>query len=108
MSAFAKLALSATIAGLALVGSGPLSAADGANLYKVRACHACHGEDAKTTTLPLYPKLAGQNAPYLLEQMKAIRDGTRTNGLAAAMRPLMASISDEEFQAISEWLAALK
>jgi len=58
--------------------------------------------------LPIYPKLAGQNAPYLLEQMKAIRDGTRTNGLSAAMRPLMSSVPDEEFQSIAEWLANLK
>ncbi|AUB85734.1 cytochrome C (plasmid) [Candidatus Thiodictyon syntrophicum] len=94
--------------GLALGVAGNLSAADGGALYKARACQACHGDDAKTTVLPIYPKLAGQNAPYLLEQMKAIRDGTRTNGLSAAMRPLMASVPDEEFQSIAEWLATLK
>lgn len=103
-----KLALTTVIAGLALGQVGASRAQDGASLYTVRACHACHGPDAKTTILPIYPKLAGQNAPYLLEQMKAIRDGTRTNGLSAAMRPLMASVTDEEFQAISEWLATLK
>ena len=102
------LALTTAIASLALGPVGTLSAQDGGALYTTRACHACHGADAKTTVLPVYPKLAGQNAPYLLEQMKAIRDGTRTNGLSAAMRPLMASVTDEEFQAIADWLAGLK
>ena len=109
MRAIKRLARCAAAgAGLALGVTGALYAADGGELYKSRACHACHGPDAKTTILPIYPKLAGQNAPYLLEQMKAIRDGTRTNGLSAAMRPLMASVPDEEFQSIAEWLATLK
>ncbi|HYN76640.1 MAG TPA: c-type cytochrome [Lamprocystis sp. (in: g-proteobacteria)] len=102
------LALTTAITSLALGPVGTLSAQDGGTLYTVRACHACHGPDAKATILPIYPKLAGQNAPYLFEQMKAIRDGTRTNGLSAAMRPLMASVTDEEFQAIAAWLADLK
>lgn len=103
-----RLALNTAIVGLCLGNAGALQAQDGGALYKVRACHACHGEDAKTTVLPVYPKLAGQNASYLLEQMKAIRDGTRTNGLSAAMRPLMASVTDDEFKAIADWLATLK
>jgi cytochrome c553 len=103
-----RLALTTAITALALGTVGLVRAQDGATLFTVRACHSCHGSDAKTTVLPVYPKLAGQNAPYLLEQMKAIRDGTRTNGLSAAMRPLMASVTDEEFQLISEWLATLK
>jgi cytochrome c len=102
------LALSTAMAALALGGNGTLHAADGAALYKSRACHACHGEDAKTTILPVYPKLAGQNAPYLLDQMRAIRDGTRTNGMAIAMRPLMASVPDDEFKSIADWLSTLK
>ncbi|WP_295582641.1 c-type cytochrome [uncultured Lamprocystis sp.] len=102
------LALTTAIASLTLGQAGSLSAEDGGTLYTVRACHACHGPDAKTTVLPIYPKLAGQNAPYLLEQMKAIRDGTRTNGLSSAMRPLMASVTDAEFEAIATWLSGLK
>ena len=103
-----RLTLSAAVLGLALGNAGVLYAADGGALYKQRACHACHGEDAKATVLPVYPKLAGQNAPYLLAQMQAIRDGTRTNGMSAAMRPLMASVPDEDFKAIADWLASLK
>lgn len=108
MRSFKTLALTTAIVGLALGNLPAVQAADGGALYKERACHACHGDDGKTTVLPVYPKLAGQNAPYLLAQMQAIRDGVRTNGLSAAMRPLMASVSDEDFAAIADWLATLK
>ena len=40
----------------------------GEALYRERTCIACHGADARTPILPDYPKLAGQNAAYLLRQ----------------------------------------
>jgi len=41
-----------------------------------------------------------------MQQMKDIRDGKRTNGLAVAMKAVVSSVTDEEFQAIADWLAA--
>jgi cytochrome c553 len=38
--------------------------------------------------------------------MKDIRDGKRTNGLSIAMKAVVATVTDEEFQAIADWLAA--
>lgn len=55
--------------------------------------------------LPVYPKLSGQNAPYLLQQMKDIRDGKRANGLSAAMKAVVSSVTDEQFEAITNWLS---
>lgn len=40
------------------------------------ACGACHGADGNSAA-PAFPKLAGQGAPYLLKQMRDIRDGAR-------------------------------
>jgi cytochrome c553 len=39
--------------------------------------------------------------------MQAIGDGARTNGLSAAMHPLMASVPDDDFKAIADWLSTL-
>ncbi len=88
-----------------LYSSGTL-ALDGAELYKLKVCNTCHGPTGHEPIMPLYPKIAGQNAPYLLEQMKDIRDGKRTNGLSIAMKGVVAGVTDEEFQAIADWLAA--
>jgi cytochrome c len=87
--------------------SGLAIAADGAELYTKKTCNACHGADANTPLLPVYPKLAGQNADYLFNQMKDIKSGARSNGQSAAMKGIMAAVSDDEIRAIADWLSGL-
>lgn len=99
-----KLAL-ASVLGFAVAGA---LAADGATLYKEKTCIACHGKDAKTPIQPNYPKLAGQNAEYALQQMKDIKSGARSNGQTAAMKGVMHLVNDEEMKIIAEWLSKLK
>ncbi len=82
--------------------------ADGAELYKSKTCWSCHGKDAKTPLLPVYPKLAGQNADYAYNQMKDIKSGARANGQSAAMKGVMALVNDAEMREIADWLASLK
>ncbi|WP_321529318.1 c-type cytochrome [Sedimenticola selenatireducens] len=99
----------AMFAGAALLSlglAGNAAAADGAALYASKGCAACHGADGKTPIMPVYPKLAGQNAQYALNQMKDIKSGARSNGQTAAMKGIVMSVSEEELQAIAEWLAA--
>lgn len=93
---------------IALVAALPASSAlalDGAELYQTKTCFSCHGKDAKTPILPIYPKLAGQNADYAAAQMKDIKSGARANGQSAAMKGVMHLVSDEEIDAIAAWLA---
>jgi cytochrome c len=82
-------------------------ALSGPELWQQRTCVACHGKDAKTPLLPEYPKLAGQNAPYLLRQMQDIKSGARSNGNTPAMRGVMHLVNDEELKVLAEWLATL-
>ena len=82
--------------------------ADGAALYQSKTCWSCHGKDAKTPLLPIYPKLAGQNADYAYNQMKDIKDGTRANGQSAAMKGVMGLVNDDEMRQIADWLATLE
>lgn len=89
----------------AAAASAPLS---GAELYKQRTCIACHGADAKTPILPVYPKLAGQNPAYMLQQATDIKSGARSNGNTAAMKGVMHLVSDDELKIITEWLGTLK
>ena len=62
---------------------------DGDAAHGVPPCQGCHGVDGKGprpdpgSTAPqpawsTFPVLAGQNAPYVLTQLKAYHDGTRT------------------------------
>ena len=83
----------------------PAAPMDGATLYAQRTCIACHGPDAKTPILPEYPKLAGQNELYLLQQMRDIKGGARTNGNTAAMSGVMHLVTDEELVVLARWLS---
>ena len=80
---------------------------DGAALYIAKGCVACHGADAKSPVMSTYPKLAGLAAPYVVTQMKDIKSGARNNGQSMVMKGIMASVSDEEIQAIADWLGTL-
>jgi cytochrome c553 len=68
----------------------PGRAADVANGRKIASakCSMCHGVDGKAT-LPEAPNLAGQVEPYLLEQMKAFRDGKRKNDVMSLVVPTL-------------------
>ena len=96
--------LIATAAGL----STQAFALDGAELYVKKTCFTCHGRDAKSPILPIYPKLAGQSPDYSYNQMRDIKRGVRTNGRATAMKGIMHLVSDDEMRAIADWLSTLK
>ena len=90
---------------------GQAHALDGGALFKNPAkggCTACHGKDAKSPIMGQYPKLAGQNEAYLLQQMKDIKSGKRNNGMSAAMKGIMHLVNDEEMAAMAKYLSGLQ
>jgi len=80
----------------------------GFELFKAKTCVTCHGMDANRPISPAYPKLGGQSAEYVLAQMKDFRDGKRTNGQAAVMKPMMEALTDEEMQTLAKWISEQK
>lgn len=78
---------------LALAGDPPASA---------RACVACHGQ-AGVSGSPEFPNLAGQHEAYLALQIRAFRDGSRSN---PAMAPFVADLTDAEIGALAAYYAA--
>jgi len=93
------------ILGLGVITS--VQALDGPELYAKKTCVACHGKDANSPILPVYPKLAGQNPDYAYNQMKDIQSGARNNGQTAAMKAVMHLVTDEEMRTIANWLGTL-
>jgi cytochrome c len=86
--------------------AAPAAASDpGAALYAAKTCNVCHGADGKTAIMPTYPRIAGQGAAYLVAQMKDIKSGARSNAQSGVMKGIVANVSDEEMQAIAEWLS---
>ena len=93
----------------ALMALSPTAfALDGAELYKTKTCFTCHGKDGTKTIMPSYPKVAGKNEAYALQQMKDIKSGARANGMSAAMKGIMHLVTDEEMEALAKYLSTLQ
>lgn len=65
-------------------------------------CAACHRSDGNSTD-PQYPKLAGQNATYLYDQLLAFKAKTRPS---AVMAPLAATLSDQDAVDLARFFSA--
>lgn len=73
----------------------------------VPACTACHGPAGDGVAAAAFPKLGGQNAPYVAKQLLAYRAGERTTDLNAMMRGVVANMTDEEIQAVASYVSGL-
>jgi cytochrome c len=73
-------------------------------LYRTYGCSACHG-DGGAAPLPEHPKLAGQDAAYLIAQLRDFKREARTNGQSASMRGYLKTVSDEDLVAIAQYLS---
>ncbi len=107
MKSLKLLVVPAAFAALSMTMSAT-ALADGADVYKKKTCWSCHGKDAKSPIMKMYPKLAGQNADYAYNQMKDIKSGARDNGQTAAMKGVMGLVNEAEMREIADWLATLK
>ena len=80
----------------------------GGDLTKGRpACQACHGPKGGGMAGSGYPQLGGQYVDYTLAQLKAFRDGTRMNDDKMLMRSIIKDMTDEELEAVSNYIASL-
>ena len=100
-----------------LAGPAPADqdkAAAGKQLYKggdltngIPACQGCHGPKGGGVAGSGYPQVGGQYADYTLAQLKAFRDGTRTNDDKALMRSIVKDMSDDQLAAVANYSATL-
>jgi len=75
---------------------------------KAGICAACHGVDGNSTN-PVWPKIAGQGGAYIERQVQAIKSGKgRANAGAATMRPLVATLSDEDIRNVAAYFSTQK
>ena len=69
-------------------------------------CAACHGADGKRAALNKSAIIAGQSAAELEIKIVEYKAGTReVNGMGNLMSAQVATMSDEEIKAVSEYIA---
>ncbi len=74
--------------------------ADGAT--KAAVCAACHGPNGNSVN-PEWPRLAGQSAAYVAEQLRLFRSGVRDN---PTMKPLAATLKDQDIDDLAVYYEA--
>lgn len=86
---------------------GPSDPADG-KFNKVSACVTCHQYNGRGAA-PIFPMIGRQRYVYLVSQLKAWRDGTRTNdpvvGNVGIMRAIAQKLTDEDIVDVATFLA---
>jgi cytochrome c553 len=69
---------------------------------KSGTCAACHGIDGNSVT-PDWPMLAGQHASYIVRQLRAFKNGERTD---VTMKPFADLLSDQDVLDVAAYFAA--
>ena len=77
--------------------AGPAANVERGKQVATVVCASCHAVDGNSG-IATYPRLAGQNAFYIEQNAKLIRDGKRTTGNAKEMRDQVGAISDQDLK----------
>jgi len=86
-----------------LVEAGRKLYSDGVPSRGVRACASCHGDNAEGASV--FPRLAGQQAPYVMRQLKVFRTRLRPHGVIMADEAKV--LTDEEIRAVAQYVQSL-
>ncbi len=82
------------------------------------ACTGCHGMNGEgnrswremyvTQPTVLAPAIGGQHAAYLGNQLRAFRSGERSNDVGSVMQKIAQQMSDEQIEAVAQYVAQLQ
>ncbi len=71
---------------------------------KAAVCAGCHGPDGNSVN-PIWPKLAGQHASYLVKALKDYKAGKRKDPM---MAPMVAPLSDADINNLAAYFSSQK
>jgi len=84
---------------------------------RVFACKGCHGfkgagnhdllQSMNASTIVEAPALSGQHPAYIVKQLKAFQSKTRSNDVGKIMQNLAEGMTEQDIQAVAEYITAL-
>jgi cytochrome c553 len=99
--AAATLALLATLALPAGATATPAELARGEEIVQAK-CFICHGMEGESSS-PAFPRLAGQNANYVLRQLNDYKTGKRKS---STMQPMVEDLVESDFRALGAFFSS--
>lgn len=103
-----RIALSWTAFLLAGLAAVPASAQNAAALHAralAATCANCHGTDGHTVDGSAVPSLAGMPKDYMIKQMAAFKDGSRS---ATVMHQLAKGLTPQQIETVAAYFATIK
>lgn len=79
----------------------------GLNKKGVPACAGCHGPSGHGIP-DTYPRLNAQHADYTVSQLNLFRLGKRANDSAMMMRSIAQKLTEDEMQAVADYIQGLR
>lgn len=73
----------------------------------VPACAACHGAKGEGLDLAGYPGVSGQHPDYAIKQLKAFSAANRSNDENGVMRDIAIRMSDQQIEAVANFMLGL-
>ena len=83
----------------------PLPSAEAAGASTVPACASCHGPNGAGIPAQ-FARLGGQHQEYTTAQLVSFRTGVRKNSIQ--MTTISKRLSDDEMQAVADYIAGLR
>jgi len=71
---------------------------------QIPACSGCHGPDGSGNDLAAYPRISGQHAEYLIQQLRNYKTAKRKNPI---MNTIASRLQDSEIILIANYIQAL-
>lgn len=95
------------IIGLSLLSGAALAKGDAAaGKQKSATCTACHGADGNST-VPQWPKLAGQKESYIVQQLMDFKVGEKSGRHNDTMYPIVAMLSKQDMDDLAAYFNSL-
>ena len=85
-----------------LIQRGKLVFEEGLPARQIPPCASCHGAQAQGVAI--FPRLAGQHAPYLLKQLLVIQNALRN---APVMHGVVRDLTRDQMQAVAVYLESI-
>jgi cytochrome c553 len=98
---FLGIFLGALTALIMLAGNAHAAGDAEAGAARSAACGACHGADGNSVN-PQWPSIAGQNATYIANTLRAFQEGTRSDVLMTAQAQ---SLSEQDIENLAAYFS---
>ncbi|MGB5453891.1 MAG: c-type cytochrome [Sedimenticolaceae bacterium] len=99
-----KTVIAAAIVMAGACGSAIAAGDPAAGKVKFAICAGCHGPTGAGNEALKYPKLAGRDAAFVSEQLRAFKSGARDN---ATMKAMTAGLSETDMDNLAAYVATL-